>query len=53
VKRGHAYWRGLCAGRLPSRAMIDPAAIPAQVPLATDGKHVDMVLLFVDFPRMR
>ena len=32
VKRGYAYWRGLCAGRLPSRAMIDPAAIPALLP---------------------
>lgn len=32
VKRGYAYWRGLCAGRLPSRAMIDPTAIPALLP---------------------
>ncbi len=32
VKRGYAYWRSLCAGRLPSRAMIDPTAIPALLP---------------------
>jgi hypothetical protein len=32
VKAGYAYWRSLCAGRLPSRAMIDPAAIPALLP---------------------
>lgn len=32
VKRGYAYWRGLCAGRLPSRATIDPTAMPALLP---------------------
>ena len=32
VKRAYAYWRGRCTGRLPSRAMIDPADIPALVP---------------------
>lgn len=29
---GYAYWRGRCSGRLPSRAMIDPAEIPALLP---------------------
>jgi len=32
VKRGYAYWRSRCAGRLPSRAMIDPIDIPALLP---------------------
>jgi len=32
VKRGFAYWQGLAAGRLPSRAMIDPAVIPDLLP---------------------
>jgi hypothetical protein len=32
VRRGHAYWRSHCADRLPSRAMIDPADIPALLP---------------------
>ena len=32
VKRGFAYWQRLAAARLPSRAMIDPAAIPDLLP---------------------
>ncbi|MCW5770023.1 MAG: PAS domain-containing protein [Rhodospirillaceae bacterium] len=32
VRAGYAYWRGLCRDRLPSRAMIDPTAIPALLP---------------------
>ena len=32
VKRGYAYWRSRCRERLPSRAMIDPADIPALLP---------------------
>jgi hypothetical protein len=32
LKSGYAYWRSRCAGRLPSRAMIDPADIPALLP---------------------
>ena len=32
VKRGYEYWRGLCKGRLPARAMIDPGAIPDLLP---------------------
>ncbi len=32
VKQGYAYWRSRCAGRLPARAMIDPADIPALLP---------------------
>ncbi len=32
VKRGYAYWRGRCEGRLPSRAMINPIDIPALLP---------------------
>lgn len=32
VREGYAYWRGLAVGRLPSRAMIDPTAIPRLLP---------------------
>jgi hypothetical protein len=32
VRRGYAYWRSRCADGLPSRAMIDPADIPALLP---------------------
>lgn len=32
VRRGYDYWTSRCAGRLPSRAMIDPADIPALLP---------------------
>ncbi len=32
IKRGYDYWRGLAPGRLPARAMIDPAAIPDLLP---------------------
>jgi hypothetical protein len=32
VKGGYAYWRSRAAGRLPSRAMIDPVDIPALLP---------------------
>jgi hypothetical protein len=32
IKDGYAYWRRLAATRLPARAMIDPAAIPALLP---------------------
>jgi hypothetical protein len=32
VKRGYAYWRSRCAGRIPLRAMIDPADIPVLLP---------------------
>ncbi len=32
VREGFAYWRGIAAGGLPSRAMIDPTAIPRLLP---------------------
>ncbi|MCR9220107.1 MAG: PAS domain-containing protein [Alphaproteobacteria bacterium] len=33
VREGHRYWRSLCDGeRLPARANIDPADIPALLP---------------------
>jgi hypothetical protein len=32
LKAGYDYWRSRCAGRLPSRAMIDPVDIPALLP---------------------
>jgi hypothetical protein len=32
VKRGYAYWLSRCGPRLPARARIDPADIPALLP---------------------
>ena len=32
IRRGYEYWRSRGAGRLPSRAMIDPTDIPALLP---------------------
>ena len=32
LKQGYAYWRSLCRGRFPSRAMIDPTRIPRLLP---------------------
>ena len=42
VKRGYGHWRNRCSGRLPSRAMIDPADIPELLPhVVIDGVRRD------------